>query len=197
MSSVAVATLARETPPGLDPYRRTLAQLSSAGAPLASRGAGLDPLHVLAAVALLAGATAVLRHGRVAVDARHAAAPAVPQLPPVALGRPALATVSPARQAVRRRVAVAVMGPGGAIRQSWTVRVRPPQPPRIADAFPAQARVESVAGDEIRFALTAKAATPHERLRLTWTVDGTPAGKQESLTLHPMEPGTIVVRAVV
>ena len=243
MSSVAVATLARETPPGPDPYRRTLAQLSSAGAPLASRGAGLDPLHVLAAVALLAGATAVLRHGRVAVDTRHAAAPALPQLPPVALGRLALATVSPARQAVRlrvgetrefsveatgdelhyrwtvddepagsgaewtyapgpeqigrRRVAVAVMGPGGAIRQSWTVRVRPPQPPRIADAFPAQARVESVAGDEIRFALTAKAATPHERLRLTWTVDGTPAGKQESLTLHPMEPGTIVVRAVV
>src|SRR5436309_1939590 len=134
MSSVAVATLARETPPGPDPYRRTLAQLSSAGAPLASRGAGLDPLHVLAAVALLAGATALLRHGRVAVDTRHAAAPALPQLPPAAL--------------------------------------RP-------------------------LALTAKAATPHERLRLTWTVDGTPAGKQESLTLHPMEPGTIVVRAVV
>src|SRR5439155_701364 len=129
MSSVAVATLARDTPPGTDPYRRT-----------------------------------------------YAPGP---------------------EQIGRRRVAVAVMGPGGAIRQSWTVRVRPPQSPRIADAFPAQARVESVAGDEIRLGLTAKAATPHERLRLTWTVDGTPAGKQESLTLHPMEPGTIVVRAAV
>src|SRR5437870_57317 len=152
MSSVAVATLARETPPGPDPYRRTLAQLSSAGAPLASRGAGLDPLHVLAAVALLAGATAVLRHGRVAVDARHAAAPAVPQLPPVALGRPALATVSPARQAVRLRV-----------------------------------------GETREFSVEATGDELHYR----WTVDDAPAGKQESLTLHPMEPGTIVVRAVV
>src|SRR5206468_864860 len=49
----------------------------------------------------------------------------------------------------------------------------------------------------IRLGLTAKAATPRERLRLTWTVDGRPAGKQESLTLRPNEPGTIVVRAVV
>src|SRR5436305_9280777 len=242
MSSVAVATLGRETPRGPDPYRRTLAQLSTAGAAVTSRGAGLDPLLVLAVVALVTGATAILRHGRVAVDARHVAAPALPQLPPV-VGRPALATVSPPRRAVRlrvgetrefavdaagdelhyrwtvdeepagsgaawtyapgpeqigrRRVAVAVMGPGGAIRQSWTVRVRPPEPPRIAGAFPAKARVESVAGDEIRLGLTAKAATPRERLRLTWTVDGRPAGKQESLTLRPNEPGTIVVRAVV
>src|SRR5436309_2772147 len=229
MSSVAVATLGRETPRGPDPYRRTLAQLSTAGAAVTSRGAGLDPLLVLAVVALVTGATAILRHGLVAVDARHVAAPALPQLPPV-VGRPALATVSPPRRAVRlrvgetrefavdaagdelhyrwtvdeepagsgaawtyapgpeqigrRRVAVAVMGPGGAIRQSWTVRVRPPEPPRIAGAFPAKARVESVAGDE-------------KRLRLTWTVDGRPAGKQESLTLRPNEPGTIVVRAVV
>src|SRR5438093_210417 len=240
MSSVAVATLGRETPRGPDPYRRTLAQLSTAGAAVTSRGAGLDPLLVLAVVALVTGATAILRHGRVAVDARHVAAPALPQLPPV-VGRPALATVSPPRRAVRlrvgetrefavdaagdelhyrwtvdeepagsgaawtyapgpeqigrRRVAVAVMGPGGAIRQSWTVRVRPPEPPRIAGAFSAKARVESVAGDEIRLGLTAKAATPRERLRLTWTVDGRPAGKQESLTLRPHEPGTIAGQA--
>src|SRR5207253_2273216 len=169
MLSVAVATLGRETPRGPDPYRRTLAQLSTAGAAVTSRGAGLDPLLVLAVVALVTGATAILRHGRVAVDARHVAAPALPQLPPV-VGRPALATVSPPRRAVRLRV---------------------------AGAFPAKARGESVAGDEIRLGLTAKAATPHERLRLTWTVDGRPAGKQESLTLRPNEPGTIVVRAVV
>jgi len=243
MSSVAVATLARETLAGPDPYRRTLAQLSRAGVLAAPRGAGLDPVVVLAVLALVAGATAVLRQGRVAVETRPAGAPALPPASPVALGRPALSSVDPVRRAVRlrvgetrefsvsatgdelhyrwtvdeepvasgaewaytpgpeqigrRRVAVAVLGPGGAIRQDWTVRVRPPQPPRIADAFPAASTVESVVGGAIRLGLTAKAATPHERLRLTWTVDGTAAGKQESITVQPKAPGLVVVRAVV
>src|SRR5207244_2991001 len=226
MSSVAVATLGRETPRGPDPYRRTLAQLSTAGAAVTSRGAGLDPLLVLAVVALWTGATAILRHGRVAVDARHVAAPALPQLPPV-VGRPALATVSPPRRAVRlrvgetrefavdaagdelhyrwtvdeepagsgaawtyapgpeqigrRRVAVAVMGPGGAIRQSWTVRVRPPEPPRIAGAFPAKARVESAPA-------AAPAAAPPAGASPPKPVASTP--EHESLaSVAPAPPG--------
>ena len=243
MSSVAVATLPRETLAGPDPYRRTLAQLSRSGEAVAPRGAGLDPVVVLAVLALVTGAAAVLRQRRVAADARHAAAPALPQAPPVALGRPALASVSPVRRAVRlrvgetrefsvaatgdelhyrwtvdeepvasgaawtytpgpeqigrRRVAVAVLGPGGAVRQDWTVRVRAPQPPRIADAFPASSSVDALVGGAIRLGVTARAATPHERLRLTWTVDGTVAGKQETITVQAKTPGMLVVRAVV
>src|SRR2546430_1334259 len=83
----AAAPLAREPLAGPAPYRRTLAQLSRSGGAVAPRGAGLDPVVVLAVLALVTGATAVLRQGRVAVDARHAAAPALPQAPPVALGR--------------------------------------------------------------------------------------------------------------
>ena len=45
--------------------------------------------------------------------------------------------------------------------------------------------------------VAARAATPHERLRLTWTVDGTVAGKQETITVQAKTPGMLVVRAVV
>src|SRR2546428_787091 len=96
-----------------------------------------------------------------------------------------------------RRVAVAVLGQGGAVRQDWTVRVRAPQPPRIADTFPASPSVDALVGGAIRLGVTARAATPHERLRLTWTVDGTVAGKQETITVQPKVPGMMVIRAVV
>ena len=90
-----------------------------------------------------------------------------------------------------------MLGPGGAVRQDWTVRVRAPQPPRIADAFPASPSVDALVGGAIRLGVTARAATPHERLRLTWTVDGTVAGKQETITVQAKAPGMMVVRAVV
>ncbi|TMA58796.1 MAG: hypothetical protein E6J75_04550 [Deltaproteobacteria bacterium] len=129
MSSVAVATLPRETLAGPDPYRRTLAQLSRSREAVAPRGAGLDPVVVLAVLALVTGAAAVLRQGRVAVDARHAAAPALPQAPPVALGRPALASVSPVRRAVRLRVGetreFSVAATGDELHYRWTVDEEP------------------------------------------------------------------------
>ena len=77
------------------------------------------------------------------------------------------------------------------------MRVRAPQPPRIADAFPASPSVDALVGGAIRLGVTARAATPHERLRLTWTVDGTVAGKQETITVQAKTPGMLVVRAVV
>src|SRR5205814_1110377 len=140
MSSVAFATFAPATPPGPDPYRRTVARLSGAGT-VARPRTGVDPLVVLVGLALLTGVVAAVRHGR-AVDVR--------------------------------RTASAL-----------------PQPP------PATATVDAVAGEPIRFTIIARTATPRERLRLTWLVDGMPAGKQESLTFRANEPGIHLVRAVV
>src|SRR5439155_22460880 len=64
-------------------------------------------------------------------------------------------------------------------------------------ALPAGATVDAVAGDPIRLTIIALTATPRERLRLTWLVDGMPAGKQETLTFRAKEPGIHLVRAVV
>ena len=97
----------------------------------------------------------------------------------------------------RRRIVVEALSRGGTARRQWTVRVRPPRPPRVLVAVPGETNLAAVVGDNVRLRYAVRPATPGEKVRLTWLVDGKPTVAKDILQLPVKRPGVRVVRAIV
>jgi hypothetical protein len=97
----------------------------------------------------------------------------------------------------RRRVEGTVVSREGRVTRAWTTRVLPPRPPRITSAEPGADRIDATAGEPLPLRLDARAATPGERLRVAWSVDGAAVAEGARFTWRPQAPGTVVVEAVV
>jgi hypothetical protein len=94
------------------------------------------------------------------------------------------------------RIMATAEGPGGAVHQVWAVRVRPARAPRVRAASPGADSIAATAGTPVRLHVEAEAARAGEALRVTWDIDGKPAGDGPTLTLRP-DAGTTTVRVAV
>src|SRR5437773_10980733 len=94
------------------------------------------------------------------------------------------------------RVTLRLDGPAGTAERWWAVRVEPPRPPRVEVASPAATTLEVAQDEAVDLVLRARPAASGETVQTSWTVDGVPAGRGETLRLAPSHLGRVRARAL-
>jgi hypothetical protein len=129
------------------------------------------------------------------VDPAAAAGGARWRLDGVAVGTGPAWTFAPSAADVGHHVVLLATAaePSG---RRWDVRVRPPRLPRVASVSPPGDTVSVNVGRDAVLRFDARPATPGETVRVTWTVDGEPAGEGDTLRWRSSEPVNVRARAV-
>lgn len=93
-------------------------------------------------------------------------------------------------------VELEVSGGGTTRRRQWGVRVTPPRLPRVAAASPATDTVTTDVDRDVVLRFDVRPGTPGETVRVTWSVDGAPAGEGDTLHWRATEPANVRARAL-